>query len=114
MERFGLKRERRKDIELARKLFREGDEMFEKAKTLEGRDRADGFRAAAKKYQAAAKNWQSSGLEQDALMMAGESLFFAEEYDRAEDMYGKLVKEYPRNPTSTKLTREDLKLLITG
>ncbi len=98
LERIGLKRERRKDIELARKEYREGDEMFERAKGLEGNERADAFRAAAKKYQSAAKNWQSSGLEQDALMMAGESLFFAEEFYRAEEMYGKLVKEYPRNP----------------
>ncbi len=98
LERIGLKRERRKDIELARKEYREGDEMFERAKGLEGSERADAFRAAAKKYQSAAKNWQSSGLEQDALMMAAESLFFAEEFYRAEEMYGKLVKEYPRNP----------------
>ena len=98
LERIGLKRERRKDIQLARKEYREGDEMFERAKGLQGEERADAFRAAAKKYQSAAKNWQSSGLEQDALMMAGESLFFAEEFYRAEEMYGKLVKEYPRNP----------------
>ncbi len=98
LQRIGLQRERRKDIELARKEYREGDDMFERAKELEGEERAEAFRAAAKKYQSAAKNWQSSGLEQDALMMAGESLFFAEEFYRAEEMYGKLVKEYPRNP----------------
>lgn len=97
LQRIGLQRQRRKDIELARKEFREGDAMFEKAKDLQGDERADAFRAAAKKYQSAAKNWQSSGLEQDALMAAGESLFFAEDYYRAEEMYSKLVKEYPRN-----------------
>lgn len=97
LQKLGLQRERRKDIELARKEFREGDAMFEKAKSLQGEERSDAFRAAAKKYQSAAKNWQSSGLEQDALMAAGESLFFAEDYYRAEEMYSKLVKEYPRN-----------------
>ena len=97
LQKMGLQRERRKDIELARKEFREGDAMFEKAKGLQGEERAQAFRAAAKKYQSAGKNWQSSGLEQDALMAAGESLFFAEDYYRAEEMYSKLVKEYPRN-----------------
>ncbi len=97
LQKIGLQRERRKDIELARKEFREGDAMFEKAMELQGEDRSQAFRAAAKKYQSAGKNWQSSGLEQDALMAAGESLFFAEDYYRAEEMYSKLVKEYPRN-----------------
>jgi outer membrane protein assembly factor BamD (BamD/ComL family) len=97
LQRIGLQKARRKDIELARKEFREGDAMFEKAKELQGDERSQAFRAAAKKYQSAAKNWQSSGLEQDALMAAGESLFFAEDYYRAEEMYSKLVKEYPRN-----------------
>ncbi len=97
LQKLGLQKQRRRDIELARKEFREGDAMFEKAKGLQGEERAQAFRAAAKKYQSAAKNWQSSGLEQDALMAAGESLFFAEDYYRAEEMYSKLVKEYPRN-----------------
>lgn len=97
LQRIGLQRERRRDIELARKEYGEGDAMFEKAKGLQGEERSEAFRAAAKKYQSAAKNWQSSGLEQDALMAAGESLFFAEDYSRAEEMYSKLVKEYPRN-----------------
>jgi outer membrane protein assembly factor BamD (BamD/ComL family) len=98
LQKLGLQKARRRDIELARREYREGDELFESAKTLEGAQRAETFRKAAKKYQAAAKNWQSSGLEQDALMMSAESHFFAEDYYRAEEMYAKLVKEYPRNP----------------
>lgn len=98
LQRMGLQKERRRDIELARNEYRAGDELFEAAKSLEGSDRADKFRDAAKKYKSAAKNWKSSGLEQDALMMAAESLFFAEDYYRAEEVYAQLVKEYPRNP----------------
>lgn len=98
LQRIGLQRQRRRDIELARSEYRQGDELFESAKDLQGSERTATFRKAAKKYQSAAKNWQSSGLEQDALMMAGESQFFAEDYDHAADTYAKLVKEYPRNP----------------
>lgn len=98
LDRIGLATKRRRDIELARSLYKEADELFEKGKTLDGAQRSDAFRAAAEKYQKAADNWQSSGLEQDALMMAGEALFFAEDYYRAEQVYASLVKEYPRNP----------------
>lgn len=97
LDKLGLGSNRRKDKDLAIREYQFGEEAFNKAKTLTGTDRRDGFRLAAKKFKSAAKNWQSSGLEQDALMMAGESLFFAEDYYDATEQYVKLVKEYPRN-----------------
>ncbi len=88
----------RRDIPKARAEYALGDEYFNKAKDLEGEERLDAFRSAAGKYKSAAKNWRSSALEQDALLMMGESYFFSEDYYRAEQAYSKLVKEYPRNP----------------
>ncbi len=88
----------KQDVPKARELYLEGDKLFNDARALEGEARLDAFRAAAEKYKAAAKNWHSSALEQDALVMMGESYFFAEDYYRAEQAYAKLVKEYPRNP----------------
>lgn len=85
------------DIPKARELYVEGDKLFNDARNLEGEARLDAFRAAADKYKDAAKNWRSSALEQDALLMMGESYFFSEDYYRSEQAYAKLVKEYPRN-----------------
>jgi tetratricopeptide (TPR) repeat protein len=98
LETIGLVKKRRRDIEQARSEFKLGEDAFEAAKNLKDQDRVESFRHAAKKYKSAAKNWQSSALEQDALLMAAESYFFAEDYTKAENMYAQLIKEYPRNP----------------
>lgn len=97
-EKLGLQSKARRDIEVARGHYASADALFAEAKTLEGEERAKLFRDAAKEYELAAENWQSSGLEQDALLMAAESHFFAEDYYEAENLYANLVKEYPRNP----------------
>lgn len=94
--RMGIKAKRRKDINLAKSLFVEGEQAYSRATAATGEERAQLFRLASEKFQDAAKNWQSSTLEQDALMMAGESHFFAEDYYEAEQLYGKIIKEYPR------------------
>ncbi len=97
LDRLGLRSSRRKNIERARSLYTAGDELFEQAKQLQDNERAKVFRQAAAKYGQAAENWKSSGLEQDALLMAAESRFFAEDFYQAEQLYAQLVKEYPRN-----------------
>lgn len=97
LEKFGLRAKRRKDIELAREYFAKGQASFEAAKALEGKARMEGFREAAEQYVLAGENWRSSGLEQDALLMAAEARFFAEDYYRAENLYAQIIKEYPRN-----------------
>lgn len=98
LEDLGLSRKRRRDMNAARLAYQQGDKEFDRAKGLEGTERRDAFRAAAKLYKKAADNWQSSQLAQEALMMQAESLFFAEDYYKAEQTYAGLVKEYPRNP----------------
>jgi len=87
----------RRDIAKARAEYAVADELFNKAKELTGDERIDAFRAAAAKYKSAAANWRSSALEQDALLMMGESYFFAEDYYKSEQAYAQLSKEYPRN-----------------
>ncbi len=94
--RMGVKAKRRKDIDLAKSLFAEGEERYNQATAATGLERAKLFREASEKFQEGAKNWQSSTLEQDALMWAAESHFFAEDYYQAEQLYAKLIKEYPR------------------
>jgi outer membrane protein assembly factor BamD (BamD/ComL family) len=84
------------DKEKCNKIYAEAEAVFESAKSSTGADRAALFRRAAKLYNEAGKYWISSAKEQDALLMAGESSFFAEDYTRAENYYAKLVKDYPR------------------
>lgn len=98
LERLGLSRQNRKDIDAARLAYVEGEKEFERAKGLKDDERRAAFLAAAKQFKVAADNWKSSQLAQDALMMRAESLFFAEDYYKSEQTYAALVKEYPRNP----------------
>lgn len=96
MQSIGLVKPRRVDLELAKSQYAEADQMFAQAQALQAEERADMFRAASEKYLESAKNWQSSDLAQDALLASAESLFFAEDYYQAEQIYSKLVKEYPK------------------
>ncbi len=84
------------DKEKCNKIYAEADAVFESAKAANEEDRAALFRRAAKLYNEAGKYWVSSAREQDALLMAAESSFFAEDYTKAENYYTKLVKDYPR------------------
>ncbi|RMF37264.1 MAG: outer membrane protein assembly factor BamD [Planctomycetota bacterium] len=95
---FSFKRKLRKDVVRARQHYADAERLFAEAKELSGDDRRQRFRQAAREYLKAAENWRSSALEQDALMMAAESQFFAEDYYDAEQTYARLIKEYPRNP----------------
>lgn len=98
LTRMGLQAKRRKDVNLAKAMFAEGEELYNQAVAATGPDRTRLFREASEKFQSGAKNWQSSSLEQEALMWAAESCFFAEDYYDAERLYAQLIKEYPRNP----------------
>lgn len=98
LTRIGLRPKKQKDIDAARADFAAADAQFEAARALPVEQRAEAFRVAAERYKLAAANWKSSALEQDALLRAAESHFFAEDYYAAEQHYAKLIKEYPRNP----------------
>ena len=95
--RLGLRAPPRKDIDRARELFNEGEALYREASKLEGDERIATFRRAADVFLESADTWQSSSNEQNALMLAAESSFFAEDYYEAEQLYARLVEEYPRN-----------------
>jgi len=70
--------------QIARQRYQEGDELFAK------KEYAD----AAKKFGEAADRWPDSSLEENAMFLQAESLFFADKYSKACDVYGELMKKY--------------------
>lgn len=97
LEDLGLTKPPQKDLELAKQQFAEAEGLFDTAKQMErGEQRAEAFRAASELYLEAGANYRSSYLEQDALIGAAESLFFAEDFYQAEQLYARLLKEYER------------------
>ncbi len=98
LQRLGWRAKRRKDIELARSFFSQGEELYSQAIAATGDERVEMLRNAAENFKEAGENWRSSSLEQEALLRAAESHFFAEDYYQAERLYAQLIKEYPRNP----------------
>jgi outer membrane protein assembly factor BamD (BamD/ComL family) len=80
MKLFGRDRDEAK----ARQLYQEGDELFLAKK----------YDEAASKYKGAARHYADTDLEEDALFMLGECLFFSDEYPNASDAYGELLKKY--------------------
>jgi outer membrane protein assembly factor BamD (BamD/ComL family) len=96
--------------EEARTKYREADELFKQASAAPESERAKLYRNAAKKYLDAGKDWTSSALEQDAMYMAAESYFFAEDYTKAENHYVKLLKEYPRTRWQDKVDRRRMEI----
>jgi outer membrane protein assembly factor BamD (BamD/ComL family) len=70
---------------VARAAYAEGEAHYQKKE----------YAAAGKKFTKAYDRWPDSPLEEDALFMAAESYFFADQYQKAEDAYGMLIKKYP-------------------
>jgi outer membrane protein assembly factor BamD (BamD/ComL family) len=88
---------RGKDTKKARELYREAEDLFNQARNAEPRRKAAIFELAAPKFAEAADRWPDSQLAMDALYMAGESFFFADDYPQANLYYEKLVKQFPNN-----------------
>lgn len=91
------------DRQRAITLYREGDAMFRRAAELPREEAQPVFAKAARVFTRAAEAHPGSALEQDALFLAGESHFFADQLTRAEDSYVKLQKEHPRNRHSDRV-----------
>lgn len=72
------------DEGIARKLFREAEALA----------RAKKHKAAGKKFLSAAKRWPDSSLEEDALFLAGENFFAADEYPDAHEAYEELLTKH--------------------
>ncbi|QDV70410.1 Outer membrane protein assembly factor BamD [Rosistilla carotiformis] len=85
------------DREKARQLYRDAEALFEQASAAEGKPRMKLFRKSAGVFVKASKEWKDSALEEDALMMAGESYFFADDFPESDKMYGELLERHPRS-----------------
>jgi outer membrane protein assembly factor BamD (BamD/ComL family) len=72
------------DRKLARKYFNEGLSLYEQKR----------FSEAAAKFKSAAGRWPDSTLEEDAMFMQAECLFFADKYPKADDVFANLLKKY--------------------
>jgi len=69
---------------VARALFDEGEELYRRKQ----------YDAAAKNFAAAADRWSHSLLEEDAMFLLAESLFFADHYSKAFDAYDQLLQKH--------------------
>jgi len=83
--------------ELAKQLYDAADAEYRQAAATAGPDRAGLFEAAGAKFAEAAERWPDSALALDGYFMAGESLFFADDYPAANKHYEQLVKAFPNN-----------------
>ncbi|MCR4414069.1 MAG: outer membrane protein assembly factor BamD [Thermoguttaceae bacterium] len=70
--------------QVARQAYQQGQRLFDEKR----------YDEAAKQFATAADRWPDSPLEEDALFMYAESLFFSDQYAKAEDAYEKLLKKY--------------------
>jgi TolA-binding protein len=85
------------NVSRARELYQEGDALFRQASSQPRDQAVDTYREAAKLFQRTGEAAPETALEQDALFMQGESLFFADRFTEATDVYEKLQKRFPRN-----------------
>ena len=80
-----------------KELYREADALFRKATSEPKEVRVKTYRDAAKLFKSAGEASPGTALEQDAMFMQGESLFFADRLREATSVYEKLQKDFPRN-----------------
>ncbi|MGC3969867.1 MAG: tetratricopeptide repeat protein [Pirellulales bacterium] len=69
---------------MAREAYTAGHTLFQEKKYAE----------AADKFEEAAERWPDSLMEEDALYMQGESLFFDDQYHASRNAFDTLVKKY--------------------
>jgi len=72
------------DEKIARAAMQEGYALFRDKK----------YKEAGAKFAMAADRWPDTPLEEDAPFLEGESEFFSDQYPKAHDTYGGLLKKY--------------------
>jgi outer membrane protein assembly factor BamD (BamD/ComL family) len=72
------------DEKIARTALQEGKALYAEKK----------YKEAAAKFATAADRWPDSPLEEDALFLQAESEYFSDQYPKAHDTYGGLLKKY--------------------
>lgn len=85
------------DSSHAKELYREADAEFRRASELPKEDSASVFHDAAALFRRAGEAAPGAALQQDAMWMQGESLFFADKLTDAADVYQRLQSDFPRN-----------------
>jgi outer membrane protein assembly factor BamD (BamD/ComL family) len=93
------------DHALARRLFREAEQHYNRSAQWRGdavsqeqlQRAGESYLKAARLYGRAADNWSDSALQEDARYMAGESYFFIDYYDKANESYEKMLDDYPNS-----------------
>lgn len=85
------------NVTRGRELYQEADSVFRTSQSQSREDAVSGYRKAAKLFGRAAEAAPKTALEQDALFMQGESLFFADRFTEATEVYETLQKRFPRN-----------------
>ncbi len=85
------------DIPRAKQLYLRGDQLFKDAARQPKATRTKAFSDAADLFAKAGKAAPGSGLQQDALFMQGESLFFANDLNASRDVFESLQRDFPRN-----------------
>lgn len=76
-------------------LFERAENQFRAAANSQGETRLVAFEEAAEIYDLAADRGHGFPIHEDALLMAAESQFFADNYPDATRSFGELVKAYP-------------------
>jgi outer membrane protein assembly factor BamD (BamD/ComL family) len=83
------------DEKIARATMAEAKTLFdEAAKESDAALRVKKFTDAGVKFATVADRWPDSPLEEDALFLQGESEFFSDQYPKAHDTFGGLLKKY--------------------
>lgn len=83
------------DKDVAQAIFLQAEDQFRAAASAQGESRREAFEEAGELYAKAAVRGKGFPVEEDALWMNAECHFFADNYAKASDAYGKLVKNYP-------------------
>jgi TolA-binding protein len=81
----------------SQQLYQDADTLFRQASSQPKDQAQPVFTKAAKLFGRAGEAAPGTALEQDALFMQGESLFFADRLIEATEVYEKLQKEFPRH-----------------
>jgi outer membrane protein assembly factor BamD (BamD/ComL family) len=85
---------------IAKNAMKDGQDLFRQASTISKqnttipKEAQELFKKAAVKFAEAADRWPDTPLEEDALFLQGESEFFSDQYPKAHDTYGGLLKKY--------------------
>ena len=93
------------DEQAANQEYQQAMAQYQQATELEGRARKQAFEDAAKAFKTAAARWPNSSIQEDALFFRAESIFFAEQFPKAQTIFSELVAKYPSTRYAEKISQ---------